>query len=141
MLKKIVMATLLTLSSTAMAQEFNLKENMLQLNAEMLDVRNGFMISDPDLVKVSILKFQRHVLDLLGDKKTFEQMLPKAQKHKAGEAIMSANIINYNVEIILDTISNKKNQSGLTRREVSQRAYSYIEQACFRCHNLVRDKY
>jgi len=30
-------------------------------------------------------------------------------------------------------------KSGITRREESQRAFTYIEHACFRCHNIVRD--
>lgn len=139
MLKNITCAGLLMIASSLSA--YNLKENMNMLNAELSDVRQGFVVSDPEMVKTAIVKFQKHVSELLGDKKTFEDMLPSNKKHKANEAIMSANIINYNVEIILDAIENKHNQSGIARREESQRAYTYIEHACFRCHNLVRDRY
>lgn len=139
MLKNITFAGLLMIASSLSA--YDLKENMNMLNAELSDVRQGFIVSDPQMVKTAIVKFQKHVSELLGDKKTFEDMLPNNKKHKASEAIMSANIINYNVEIILDAIENKHNQSGIARREESQRAYTYIEHACFRCHNLVRDRY
>lgn len=137
MFKKI--ATLCVIVASLHA--YDLKENMQLLNAELAEVREGFIISDQAKVESSIKKFSKHVQELLGDKKKFEEMLPANKKHKANEAVMSAQIIDYNVGIILEAIENKRNQSGIARREDAQRAYTYIEHACFRCHNLVRDRY
>jgi len=69
----------------------------------------------------------------------FKAMLPKDKQSRANEAVMAANIIEHNVQIILDATANKYKQSGKVRREEAQRAYTYIEHACFRCHNIVRD--
>ncbi|WP_151899603.1 hypothetical protein [Sulfurimonas hydrogeniphila] len=129
----------LTLSVTS-ASAYNLKSNMILLNTELREVQQGFITSDKEGIKVSIERFAKHANDLLADKEKFEEMLPKNKKHKANEAIMSAQIIAHNVQIILDAIANKYNQSGKLRREESQRAYTYIEHACFRCHNIVRDE-
>ena len=120
---------------------YDLKTNMQLLNADLSAVRNGFITSDMLGVKNSIERFAKHADELLGNKDKFKEMLPADKKHKANEAVMSAQIISHNVQIILDAISNKYKQSGKVRREESQRAYTYIEHACFRCHNIVRDKY
>ena len=49
-------------------------------------------------------------------------MLPESKKHKAGEAVMSAQIIAYNIKIIQDAIENKLNKTGIIHREESQRS-------------------
>lgn len=120
---------------------YDLKSNMLLLDSELNEVQRGFIKSDVELVKSSINRFAKHAQELLGNKEKFAKMLPADKKSKANEAVMSAQIISHNVQIILDSISNKYKQSGKVRREESQRAYTYIEHACFRCHNIVRDKY
>jgi len=139
-MKKILLTTLVTLGLTATSvSAYELKVNMQLLGAEMAVLQNGFMNSDMQGVKAAVEKLSAHSEELLGNKKKFKEMLPESKKHKAGEAVMSAQIIAHNVQIIQDAIENKLNQSGMTRREESQRAYTYIEHACFRCHNLVRD--
>ncbi|ADN08599.1 hypothetical protein [Sulfurimonas autotrophica] len=142
MAKKLLLTglTALLLSVTSLAA-YDLKSNMLQLNSELSEVQRTFMISDQEGVKKSILKFAKHAQDLLGNKEKFKTMLPKNKQYKVNEAVMAAQIIEHNVQIILDAINNKYQQSGRTRRENSQVAYTYIEGACFRCHNLVRDDY
>ena len=129
-----------TLSSSSLFA-YDLKTNMQLLEADLSAVQNSFIVSDMNGVKTSIQRFAKDAQELLGNKDKFAQMLPKDKKHKANEAVMSAQIISHNVQIILDAIANKYNQSGKVRREESQRAYTYIEHACFRCHNIVRDKY
>ncbi len=141
-MKKILYIGLLAflfLSSSSFA--YDLKSNMDQLNSELRDIQLGFIMSNKESLKDSVDKFAQHAQELLGNKKKFAQMLPKDKQYKANEAVMSAQIISHNVQIILDAISNKYNQSGKIRREESQRAYTYIEHACFRCHNIVRDNY
>lgn len=140
MLKKALLTLCTSMLFTSL-HAYDLKSNMLLLNAELSEVQRGFITSDQDGVEKSIKSFAKHVQELLGSKEKFAAMLPKNKQHKANEAVMSAQIINYNVQIILDAIENKHNQSGIVRREEAQRAYTYIEHACFRCHNIVRDEY
>ena len=140
MMKKILLTTLVTLGLTATSvSAYDLKVNMQLLGAEMAVLQNGFMNSDMEGVRAAVEKLAKHSEELLGNQEKFKEMLPKSKKNKANEAVMSAQIIAHNVEIIQNAIENKLNQSGITRREESQRAYTYIEHACFRCHNLVRD--
>lgn len=140
MLKKTVVGSLIILLFTSL-NAYDLKTNMLQLGVELAEVQKSFIASDQKGVEDSIKRFSEHAQDLLGNKENFSAMLPENKKYKANEAVMSAQIISHNVRIILDAIENKYNQSGIVRREESQRAYTYIEHACFRCHNIVRDKY
>jgi len=139
-MKKIVLTGLITLGffSTSVSA-YDLKVNMQLLGAEMAVLQQGFINSDMQGVKAAVEKLAKHSQELLGNQKKFKEMLPKNKKNKASEAVMSAQIIAHNVQIIEDAITNKFNQSGLIRREESQRAYTYIEHACFRCHNIVRD--
>jgi cytochrome c556 len=140
-MKKVLLTSLVALAlSASVASAYELKSNMLLLNAELREVQQGFISSDKEGVKNSIERFAKHANELLGNKEKFEKMLPKNKKNKANEAVMSAQIIAHNVQIILDAVENKYNQSGKLRREESQRAYTYIEHACFRCHNIVRDE-
>ena len=138
--KKLFFNTLsiLTLSFSSI-NAYDLKSNMLLLNAELSEVQRAFITSDQEAVKDSIQRFEKHAQELLGSREKFAAMLPKEKKSKANEAVMAAQIIKHNVEIILDEIENKHKHSGKRRREEAQRAYTYIEHACFRCHNIVRD--
>lgn len=120
---------------------YDLKSNMQLLNTELSEVQRGFIVSDQAVVKKSIERFAKDAQELLGNKDKFAAMLPADKKAKANEAVMSAQIIDHNVKIILEAIDNKGNKSGKIRREEAQTAYTYIEHACFRCHNIVRDKY
>ena len=141
-MKKVLVSSLVTLAlsiTSLSAVDYNLKSNMQLLNTELREVQQGFISSDKEGVRDSINRFAKHVEELLGNKNKIENMLPKNKKNKSNEAVMSAQIIAHNVQIIRDAIDNKYNQSGTIRREESQRAYTYIEHACFRCHNLVRD--
>ena len=140
MLRKIAVIGFMAFLSTSLFA-YDLKSNMQLLNSELGEVHNGFITSDKEKVKSAINNFAKHSQELLGNKDKFSEMLPENKKHKAGEAVMSAQIIAHNVQIILDAIDNKYNQPGLVRREESQRAYTYIEHACFRCHNILRDEY
>jgi len=139
-MKKIVLTGLVTLGLfTTSVSAYDLKVNMQLLGAEMAVLQQGFMNSDMPGVKAAVEKLAKHSEELLGNQKKFKEMLPENKKNKSNEAVMSAQIIAHNVQIIRDQIENKLNQSGITRREESQRAYTYIEHACFRCHNIVRD--
>ena len=139
-MKKVLVTSVVTLAlSVSSLSAYELKSNMQQLNAELREVQQGFISSDKKGVKDAIERFAKTAQELLGNKEKFGDMLPKDKKHKANEAVMSAQIIAHNVQIIRDAIDNKYNRSETIRRENSQRAYTYIEHACFRCHNIVRD--
>jgi len=134
-MKSMVMVALLGTSTFA----YDLKTNMQLLNADLNVVQQGFITSDKEGVAEAIERLSKHTQELLGNQEKFAKMLPENKRSKANEAKMSAQIIAHNIQIIRDAIVNKHNQSGLIRREESQRAYTYIEHACFRCHNIVRD--
>jgi len=140
MIKKSLLTSFFTLvlSFTSLSA-YDLKSNMLLLNANLSEVQRSFITSNQEGVKESITRFSAQAQELLGNKEKFAAMLPKEKKSKANEAVMAAQIIDHNVKIILDEIENKHNHSGKRRREEAQRAYTYIEHACFRCHNIVRD--
>ena len=139
-MKKVLLTSLVTLLvSGASLGAYDLKVNMQLLNADLNIVKEGFMTSDKEGVAVAIERLAKHTEALLGNQEKFAQMLPEKKKGKAKEAKMSAQIIAHNIQIIRDAIANKFSQSETIRREEAQRAYTYIEHACFRCHNIVRD--
>lgn len=139
-MKKVLLTSLVTLVlSGASLNAYDLKINMQLLNADLNIVKEGFMTSDKEGVGVAIERLAKHTEELLGNQEKFAKMLPEKKKGKAKEAKMSAQIIAHNIQIIRDAIANKFNQSETIRREEAQRAYTYIEHACFRCHNIVRD--
>lgn len=140
MIKKLLLTSLTTLSILfTSANAYDLKSNMLLLEAELSEVQRNFIISDMKGVQESVTRFNKHAQELFGNKEQFRAMLPKEKKSRVSEAVMAAQIIRHNVSIILGEIKNVHNHSGTRRREEAQRAYTYIEHACFRCHNIVRD--
>ena len=139
-MKKVLVISFMTLAlSMSSLYAYDLRSNMLLLNAELKEVQQGFISSEKKGIRDSIKRFAKRSQALLGNQKRFESMLPQKKRHKSKEALMSAQIIAHNVQIIRDAIDNKYNRSETIRRENSQRAYTYIEHACFRCHNIVRD--
>ena len=142
MVKKLLLSTLATLAlSTTSLSAYDLKSNMLLLEAELAEVQRNFIRSDQKGVQDSVKRFADHAKELFGNKEQFKAMLPREKKSKVSEAVMAAQIIQHNVDVILGEIENKHKHSGARRREEAQRAYTYIEHACFRCHNIVRDNY
>ena len=142
MIKKLLLSTLATLAlSTTSLFAYDLKSNMLLLEAELGEIQRTFVRSDMKGIKEAVIRFDAHAQELFGNKEQFRAMLPREKKSKVTEAVMAAQIIKHNVAIILGEIENIHKHSGARRREEAQRAYTYIEHACFRCHNIVRDNY
>ncbi len=140
MMKKLLLLAISALAfSTTSLSAYDLKSNMLLLEAELSEVQRNFIISDMKGVSESVTRFDKHAQELFGNKEQFAAMLPKEKKSKVTEAVMAAQIIRHNVDIIMGEITNVHKHSGKRRREEAQRAYTYIEHACFRCHNIVRD--
>jgi len=140
MIKKALLTGFISLLITASSlHAYDLKTNMLLLNAELSEVQQGFISSNQEAVASAIKRFAKDADELLGNREKFREMLPENKKGKANEAVIAAQIIATNTQIIIDAIDNTYKHSDKRRREDAQRAYTYIEHACFRCHNVVRD--
>ena len=141
MLKKLILSTLAVFALSSSLSAYDLKSNMLLLEAELAEIQRTFIRSDMEGIQTALLRFDKHAQELFGNKEQFKAMLPREKKSKVSEAVMAASIIKHNVDIIMGEIKNIHKHSGARRREEAQRAYTYIEHACFRCHNIVRDNY
>lgn len=138
-----IMLLLLALGAQGVYAEekFNLKFNMLTLNAELGEIRERMIRNDKKgaLEGIKRLKVEAH--DLLSNKKKIESLLPPAKRHKSYIALESAKVIADNIEVIEDAYGANTRQLNDVQRQVkAQRAYTSIELACFHCHNLVRDQ-
>ena len=131
-------------STSLMAQEnFDLKSNMMKLNAELNELQRGLIKGDEKRVNIALERFSKDSDDLLGDRENMLKMLPadlKKRKHKANLAVDSARKIKVNVEYIREALENKEGCSIRKRQAKAQEAYLNIVNACFKCHNLARDK-
>lgn len=130
-------------SSSVVANEFDLKTNMLQLNSELNEVRGGLISGDDKLVAASLSVFAKDASDLLSHRENMMNKLPedmKNKKHKVNVSTEAARTIALNVKIIENSLDTKNALSKKQKREQAQSAYLNIVNACFQCHNVVRDK-
>ena len=146
MTKRLLIIGLLALTvvtSSLSAKEFDLRANMVKLNSELNDLQRAFMTSNKKAVEVSLERLAKDANDLLGNKDIMIESLPKDmknRKHKVNVAVKSARAIKENVKTIREAIAAKGKISVLKRQVKAQEAYGNIMNACFQCHNLVRDK-
>jgi hypothetical protein len=125
----------------AAAEQFDLKYNMLKLNAEMGEARERMIRNDRVGALEVFKRLKTEVHDLLSNKNKIESLLPPEKKHKSHIAVESAKTIVDNIELIEDAYGeNRRQLSALKRQIKAQRAYTTMEIACFHCHNLVRDE-
>jgi NTP pyrophosphatase (non-canonical NTP hydrolase) len=137
-----MLAAAIALSATLCAAEeaFDLKINMLKLNAEVGEAREAMIRNEKEAALDAFRRLKADANELLSNKSKIESLLPAEKRNKADVAVESARKIAKNVEIIEDAFgANKRNVSPLKRQATAQRAYTSIEVACFHCHNLVRD--
>jgi len=122
-------------------EQFNLKYNMLKLNADMGEARERMIRNDKAGALDVFKRLKTEVHDLLSNKQKIESLLPPGKKQKSNIALESAKTIVENIELIEDAYGkNERQLSDLKRQVKAQRAYTSIELACFHCHNLVRDE-
>jgi len=145
MKKSIIVSGLLALAlaSSLGAKELDLRANMMRLNVELNEIQRGFIKSSQKKILVHLEAFAKNADDLLADRDNMIKMLPKDmknKKHKVNIAVESARKIKYNVTTIKEAIENKDKLSIIKRQATAQEAYTNIVNACFKCHNLVRDK-
>ena len=144
--KNIVITGLITLalSVTALsAKEFELRANMLKLNSELNEIQRGFINGDIVQINTALDTFAKDANELLSHKETMMKKLPedmKNKKHKVNHSLDAARKIEFNVQNIREALANKEGLSVKKSRAVAQEAYLNIVGACFKCHNLVRDK-
>ncbi|MHC3994367.1 hypothetical protein ACXWTF_06020 [Thiomicrolovo sp. ZZH C-3] len=125
----------------AAEQKFNLKFNMLKLNAEMGEARENMIRNDRVEALKVFKRLKTEVHDLLSNKEKIESMLPPEKKQKSNIALESAKMIAENIELIEDAYGENTRDLTPRKRQIkAQRAYTSIELACFHCHNLVRDE-
>ena len=138
--KTVLSALVISAAALAAEEAFDLKINMLKLNAEVGEAREAMIRNEKEAALDALRRLKADANDLLSNKSKIESLLPADKKNKADIAVESARKIAQNVDIIEDAFGeNRRNLSPLKRQATAQRAYTSIEVACFHCHNLVRD--
>ena len=160
MKKSILVSGLLVLavatSSLSAGEKFDLRSNMMKLNVELIELQRGLISGNQKKVETILDGFEKDVDDLLGDNLSVSQeirnamhrskmmeLLPKDmknKKHKVNIAMESSRKIETGVRLIRESLINKNNCSAQKRHIKAQEAYLDIVNACFKCHNLVRDR-
>ena len=139
MLKKTLISLVLSLGlTTVVVANEELKKDMGKLSHALGGVQSGFLTSDKAATLKAIATLKKESMIVLGDKEKITKLLPVDLRYKASIAINSADIIVKNVDKI-EKILKDKNMRMINRQMRSQKAFSEIQNQCFRCHNLVRD--
>ena len=139
MLKKILISLFfsLTLSSSIVASD-ELKMDMKKLAKSISEAQTGFLTNDRAMTLASIIKLRNEAEEILGDEKSIKALLPIAMQYKSSIAVNSATMISKYATQIEKTL-NDKNMRMINQQMRTQKAFSDIQNQCFRCHNLVRD--
>ena len=146
MKKSIIITGLLALAlgvTSVSGKDFELRSNMLKLNSELNEIQRGFILGDEVQINVALDTFSKNAEHLLSHKETMMKKLPedmKNKKHKVNLSLKAARTIKYNVGTIREALANKEGLSIKKSRAKAQEAYLNIVNACFKCHNYVRDK-
>ncbi len=146
MKKGIIITSLLALAiaTTGLnAAEFDLKANMEKLDADLGSLQRGFMTSNKKAVEVALDRLINDADALFNNREQIIAMFPKDmknKKHKANIAFDSSRIMKNSADEIRQAILDKGKFSVRKRQARAQGAYLEMVNACFRCHNLARDK-
>ena len=145
MQKNIIVTGLLALALGAMsvnANDLDLRTNMLKLNAQLNEVQRGFIAGDIKQINASLDAFETDSQDLLNHKEEMMKKLPadmKHKKHKVNKSLKAARDIKYAISTIRKALANNNGLSEKRSRAQAQEAYFDVVNACFVCHNQVRD--
>ncbi len=140
-MKALLGGAALLVTVSAAEEPFNLKINMLMLNAKVGEARESMIRNDKAGALDALKQLKTDVHDLLSNKEMIESLLPPEKKHKSYIAVEAARKIEDNIAIIEKAYTDDDSTLPLLKRQASaQRAYTSIEMACFHCHNLVRDQ-
>ncbi len=127
------------LVSSLNAADYDLKSNMHMISLEMLAVQQGIMSNNDEATLDALKRFNGSINELLGDKESITKLLPESKKDKAPMAVNSAHTINLYIDNISVAINNKE-LDELQKQNKTQKAFMNIQEQCFNCHNLARDK-
>ncbi len=125
------------------ANDLDLRTNMLKLNAELNEIQRGFINGDILQINASLDSLEKDSQDLLNHKEEMMKKLPtdmKHKRHKVNKSMKAARDIEYSINTIRKALANKNGLSQKKSRANAQEAYLNIVNACFVCHNQVRDK-
>lgn len=145
MKKNIIVTGLLALALGAMsvnANELDLRSNMLKLNAELNEVQRGFINGDVAQINASLDALEKDSQDLLNHKENMMKQLPgdvTHKRHKVNKSMKAARDIKHSVNTIRQALAKNNGLSEKRSRAQAQTAYLQIVNACFVCHNQVRD--
>lgn len=146
MKRNIIVTGLLALALSAVsinANDLELRTNMLKLNAELNEIQRGFINGDIVQINASLEALEKDSQDLLNHKEKMMKKLPadmKNKRHKVNKSMKAARDIEYSINTIRKALANKNGLSEKKSRANAQAAYLDIVNACFVCHNHVRDK-
>lgn len=144
-------------SSVSANEKFDLRTNMMKLNVEMIELQRGLIEGSQKKVESVLENFEKDTNELLGNKgediseeyknkmhrEKMMAILPddlENKKHKVSIAIENSRKIESGISFIREALENKDGLSMVKRQIKAQEAYLEIVNACFNCHNLVRDK-
>ena len=146
MKRNIIVTGLLALALGAAsinANDLDLRTNMLKLNAELNEIQRGFINGDVKQVNASLDALEKDSQDLLSHKENMMKKLPKDmthKRHKVNKSLKAARDIEYSITTIRKALANNNGLSEKRSRANAQEAYLNIVNACFVCHNQVRDQ-
>ncbi len=135
--------TLCVITSSLNAKEFDLRSNMIKLDADLNNLQRGFMTSNKKAVEVALDRLIKDADELFNNREQIIAIFPKDmenKKHKANIAFDSSRIMKNGAAEIRQAIADKGKFSVRKRQARAQEAYLSMVDACFKCHNLVRDK-
>jgi len=125
------------------ASDLDLRANMLKLNAELNEVQRGFINGDIGQINASLDALENDSQDLLNHKEKMMKKLPadmKHKRHKVNKSMKAARNIKHSISVIRKALANHDGLSQQKSRAHAQEAYLNIVNACFVCHNQVRDQ-
>ena len=146
MKRNILLTGLLALVLSAIsisANDLDLRSNMLKLNAELNEVQRGFINGDIAYVNTSLDALEKDSQDLLNHKEEMMKKLPadmKHKRHKVNNSMKAARDIKHSINVIRKALEKDNGLSQKKLRAKAQGAYLNIVNACFVCHNHVRDQ-
>ena len=139
MLKKTLISLVVSLGlTTGVVASDKLKVDMGKLASSISEAQAALFLNDKAATLAAVIKLRKETKEILGDEKTIKSLLPVEMQYKASIAINSAGLIAKYASQIEDTL-NDKNMRMINQQMRTQKAFTDIQNQCFRCHNLVRD--
>ena len=136
MFKKLLLGFIVTftLTSNIIAKDES-KSGMELLVADLSEAQMNFFKNDIKASLAAILKLQKNIKNIIGNKERVKELLPIELQYKVSTARNSAVMIKHSINTIISALKDK-NMRIQNRQRRTQRAFLEIQSQCFRCHNL-----